>query len=321
MPLISVIVPVYNVEKHLKRCINSILSQTQADFELILIDDGSTDKSGVICDEFATLDKRIQVFHKENGGAATARNFGFNKAKGKWIQFYDSDDWISPNALQLMYEKAIETKSEMVFCDFLMVWSDGNKRINATDWSENKIKSLEKYIGSVWTCMWMILAKRSLYTANNLQSPTNITFCEDFHLSVRLAYYAKKVSVVHQPLYYYNQENNNSIMASINRGERISKIQKEEIAVYLDIIHFFQTHNNYQNYERAMSWRVLKAKQFWVLKKETWNEYLTLLPESKKYIWSCPFINRKLKIMSWCLTHNLRWITNVIIYMRKVLGR
>lgn len=93
-PKVSIIVPVYNVEQYLPRCIDSILTQTFTDFELLLIDDGSHDKSGKICDEYAEKDSRIRVFHKENGGVSSARNIGLYNAQGEWIAFIDSDDWV-----------------------------------------------------------------------------------------------------------------------------------------------------------------------------------------------------------------------------------
>ena len=99
MPKVSVIVPVYKVEKYIGQCIESILSQTFKDFELILVDDGSPDSSGAICDQYAQKDSRIQVFHKENGGVSSARNYGIEKAKGEWLCFVDSDDWIEPTYL------------------------------------------------------------------------------------------------------------------------------------------------------------------------------------------------------------------------------
>lgn len=99
-PMISIIVPVYNTEKYLRRCIDSVLAQTYKDFELLLIDDGSTDTSGAICDEYAEKDGRIRVFHKENGGVSSARNLGLDNAKGEWITFVDSDDYIEENFLK-----------------------------------------------------------------------------------------------------------------------------------------------------------------------------------------------------------------------------
>lgn len=101
-PLISIIVPVYNVEKYLPECIESILSQSYSNFELILVDDGSKDKSGIICDEYAKRDNRIKVYHKQNGGVSSARNLGLDNADGEWITFVDSDDIVEPNYLSSM---------------------------------------------------------------------------------------------------------------------------------------------------------------------------------------------------------------------------
>ena len=107
---ISVIVPVYNTELYLHRCIDSILSQTFTDFELLLINDGSTDRSGEICDEYAGKDKRVRVFHKENGGVSSARNIGLDEARGEWIAFVDSDDWVSPKLLEILHGEAEKGK-------------------------------------------------------------------------------------------------------------------------------------------------------------------------------------------------------------------
>ena len=107
----SVIVPVYNVEKYLKECLDSILSQTFKDFELILVNDGSKDSSPAICDEYAEKDSRVKVIHKENGGQSTARNMGIEKATGEFAVFLDSDDLLSPNTFEILIEKA-----EKVYC-------------------------------------------------------------------------------------------------------------------------------------------------------------------------------------------------------------
>ena len=99
MPQISVIVPVYNVEPYLRQCVDSILNQTFTDFELLLVDDGSTDRSGAICDEYASLDARVKVFHTTNRGVSAARNLGIDKASAEWITFVDSDDWVEKSYL------------------------------------------------------------------------------------------------------------------------------------------------------------------------------------------------------------------------------
>ena len=114
MPSISVIVPVYNAEKYISRCVDSILSQTLSDFELLLVDDGSKDKSGSICDLYAQKDDRIHVLHKENGGVSSARNAGIEKAKGQYLLFVDSDDFIKPDLLSNL----LETSCDLVICGF-----------------------------------------------------------------------------------------------------------------------------------------------------------------------------------------------------------
>lgn len=118
MELISIIVPVYNVEKYLCECIDSILSQTYEKFELILVDDGSPDNSGKICDEYAEKDKRIKVIHKENGGVSSARNMGLDNANGEYITFVDSDDIVDKQYLELMYNKLVEKSADLCFCHF-----------------------------------------------------------------------------------------------------------------------------------------------------------------------------------------------------------
>lgn len=115
MDLISIIAPVYNAEEYLGECVDSILSQTYENFELILVDDGSPDNSGKICDEYAKKDNRIRVIHKENGGVSSARNVGLDNAKGEYIAFVDSDDIVDKKYLELMYKRIVETDSDMCF--------------------------------------------------------------------------------------------------------------------------------------------------------------------------------------------------------------
>lgn len=129
-PLISVIVPVYKTEKYIARCINSILCQSYENIELILVDDGSPDKSGVICDDFGKRDSRVKVVHKENGGASSARNIGLQIASGEYLEFVDSDDWIEQDAFEKMYSLILENNAQMVISD-LQIVSKGKKHKQA----------------------------------------------------------------------------------------------------------------------------------------------------------------------------------------------
>ncbi len=115
MPIVSIIVPVYNVEEYLNRCVDSILAQTFTDFELILVDDGSPDNCGTICDEYAVKDKRVRVIHQTNGGLSAARNAGIEEAKGKYILFCDSDDYVSPRWCETLVAASAKGQGEFVF--------------------------------------------------------------------------------------------------------------------------------------------------------------------------------------------------------------
>lgn len=118
MPKVSIIVPVYNEEKHLSRCIDSVLTQTFSELELLLIDDGSTDSSGAICDEYAQKDSRVRVFHKENGGVSKARNLGISKANAEWIMFLDSDDYLMKNGVEILIDLALSTQTQISTANF-----------------------------------------------------------------------------------------------------------------------------------------------------------------------------------------------------------
>ena len=132
-PKISIIVPVYKVEKYLCRCLDSIVAQTFTDWECILIDDGSPDNSGKICDEYAEKDGRFRVIHQENAGVSAARNAGLDAARGEWIGFVDSDDWVESNMYEYLYNNALETKSDVVICGFVGQHKKRIKKICGTE--------------------------------------------------------------------------------------------------------------------------------------------------------------------------------------------
>jgi len=124
--MISVIVPVYKVEQYLRQCIESILNQTYQDLEILLIDDGSPDRCGIICEEYAKKDPRIKVFHTENHGLSAARNVGLQIAKGEYIGFVDSDDWIEPDMYEILLRRLEETDTDISVCE---IWREGVKEI------------------------------------------------------------------------------------------------------------------------------------------------------------------------------------------------
>lgn len=315
-PQISIIIPIYNVERYLRQCIDSILAQTFTEFELLLIDDGSPDGCPAICDEYAGKDARVRVFHKQNGGVTSARNKGLDNANGNWIIYIDGDDWIEPTYVEELYNAAINNEADIAICGFRFVYEDGSSVIeHPTIWDDNKQSSLNRYIASIWTTACGSIQKLSLYKDNSIRSPKNISYCEDFHLMVRLCYFADKVVSIDSPLYNYRQQSS-SIMHSLNE-----KTWKDELTVYKEIIDFFRNQGKLGEYIKAMSWRTLKAAQDMTLNPSRFKEFKNYNPDKKNYIWDCPFIGIKIKALAWLITHRCESIAILITRLRKLLGR
>ena len=312
--MVSIIVPIYNIENYIRECIDSILAQTYPYFELILVDDGSPDNCGRICDDYAKGDNRIKVVHKVNGGISSARNAGLEVAKGEWIMHVDGDDWIEPDMIESLIEAAQITGADMVFGDFMKYGPSAGYNKLPT-WSSDKKKSMTNYIAYVMTTIWGSIAKRSLYADHSLKSPEDISYCEDFHLIVRLCHFAKKVVNVHRPFYHYRYRPT-SIMSNMSR-----KTEADEQWAYQDTIRFFKEQGVYEDYRKVMSWRVLKSTQELLLDPAGHKRFMELFNDGREFIFSCPFVNRKIKMLAWMLTHNLRPAVVVFDRMRSMIGR
>ena len=208
IPKISVIVPVYNVEQYLPRCIDSILAQTFTDFELLLIDDGSKDRSGEICDDYAKKDSRIRVFHKENGGVSSARNLGLDNAQGEWICFCDSDDeFISSTLHSYINVLGKDTDIEVISCGYTIF--NNSKKTNKVTYHNqlletNSLKLLESEKSHYYGFLWNKCIKKELATSFRFNE--SITWLEDNLYMYMCILRAKKIyfssDIVYK--YYYN---------------------------------------------------------------------------------------------------------------------
>ena len=201
MPTISVIVPVYNVEKYLRCCVDSILAQTFTDIEVLLVDDGSTDGSGAICDEYAQKDSRVRVFHKPNGGVSSARNLGLDKAAGKWIMFVDSDDKVAPQICERLLEYA--TDDCMPMCTYYEWRGDEFKR-SLPEVNPTEIYPIIEYLRLGNRIMvWGKLYKRAIIELTRKRFEEKTSFAEDAIFNYD---YIKDVGcycLIDEPLYYY----------------------------------------------------------------------------------------------------------------------
>ncbi len=214
MPLVSVVVPIYNVEKYLNRCIESIVNQTYKNLEIILVDDGSTDNSSLICDEWCTKEERISVIHKENEGAGMARNSGINKAVGEYIFFFDSDDYIDCNTVEKCIDNAILNKSDVVVFGRKEVLENGSEKIVEFFPKEKKFYGDEIYnkllpemfshkCGFGLSCCSKMF-KLSVINDNKVRFKSEREILsEDSYFLLELFHKIKTVSILPEYFYYY----------------------------------------------------------------------------------------------------------------------
>ena len=214
-PLISVIVPVYKVERYLPRCIESILKQTYTNFELILVDDGTPDRSGIICDRYAEKDSRIRVIHKENGGVSTARNAGIDAAKGEWITFIDSDDWVSSNYLESLYSPLLKGKYELIVglleLRSVRVQSYCYESYEVTPSYLNSSKVLELVDSMEFCGPCHKLFYSEIMRLNKIRFPEGVKVAEDTIFVNEYLLHCEKIFVTGETIYYYNRLNDYSV--------------------------------------------------------------------------------------------------------------
>ena len=209
-PTVSIIVPVYNAEKGIRRCVDSILGQEFTDFELLLVDDGSTDGSPAILDAYAAADQRVTVIHKPNSGVSATRNLALGKAKGTYIQFLDADDWITEDATKLLVRSALENNADMVIADFYRVVGDDVARKgqiggDATSLSRQEYADLmmkdpaDFYYGVIWNKLY----RASIIRDHGVRMDETLNWCEDFIFNLEYVLHVRTVAVLRSPIYYY----------------------------------------------------------------------------------------------------------------------
>lgn len=313
MPLISIIVPIYNAAKSLHRCIDSILTQTYTDFELILVDDGSKDNSGMICDEYAKRDERVKVYHKENGGVSSARNLRLEGISGDFVAFIDSDDWIKPDFLEQM--NIASSGADMVICEMAyerdgkVIYSDNSLA------GKDKIAYLKYQILYGFTSVCNCMFSRELVNTYNLRFEA-VRYSEDFIFSLKAICLATSIKYVDAPLYHYNRNNESSALHKYP-----DNMHKDLLYCDSLMIAFFKEKGVFEELKREYYWHVLRIRKELVLAASKHSDFKHYIPESNAYILSCPLVNFKLKIMMCLLICHLDILVKVLIFTRKLLGR
>lgn len=246
-PLVTIIVPVYKVEKYLRRCLDSIIAQTYTNFEVILVDDGSPDRCGEICDAYAAKDTRFRVIHQKNGGLSAARNSALNSyyssARGYgYITFVDSDDYISPEMLDVMVGRAIAGGFDIVKCSYNNVERDGNiyyhmeVQDDLCDINEIRKRYL---IDKVANSAWGVLFKQYLWETTRF--PVGMLM-EDFYTISDIIMNAKRVCILREPFYFYCHESDNGIM----RTNDVRKVIRRHYGYFLGWAHHADLASKYR---------------------------------------------------------------------------
>lgn len=246
MPKVSVIVPVYNVEKYLDRCLDSLVNQTLQEIEIIVINDSTPDQSQIIIDKYMNLyPNKVFSYIKPNGGLSDARNYGMSKMKGDYFGFVDGDDYVEYSMFEKLYERATQEEADVTTCDFY--WTYPNRLQRATDGPyTNERELLTKMMPTVWNKLY----KKSWFDSLDIKFPVGLRY-EDSSFSIRLAPFIRKLAYVNEPLVYY-----------VQRQDSITYTQNSKVGdmltVFNDIFEFYQKHNLYHQYQSELEYLTLK---------------------------------------------------------------
>lgn len=242
MAKVSVIVPIYNVEKYLNKCVDSLINQTLEDIQIILVNDGSTDNSGNIAKEYAqNYNKKILYLEKKNGGLSDARNYGIPYATGEFVAFLDSDDYIEKNAYEEMYKVARLDDSDYVECNFIWEYPQKSK----VD-KQYPYKTKNEMLAFVRVVAWNKLIKKQVIEKNNLQFPKGLRY-EDVEFTYKLIPLLNRYSYIDKPFVHYVQRKNS---IANNQNERNSEI----FIVLDDVIKYYKENGIYKEYEQELEY-------------------------------------------------------------------
>jgi glycosyltransferase involved in cell wall biosynthesis len=321
MSKISIIIPVYNTKEILlKRCIDSILSQTFTDFEVILVNDCSTDNCPKICEDYAKKDSRIKIIHnQQNMGCPRSREIGLKEAKGEYIQFSDSDDWMEENMLEEMYNTLIINNSDMVCCDYCKYYEENNhfEKTQEEDIIDAVSAIKDVFSGKVWGVVWNKLTKKSILEQVIFPYYSFDFASDDTVITIQLLFHAQTITQVKKPLYHYY----------INPHLHNIKENVESVKNYTQIIEFLsEKYGDLSIFEPELSYRVNLSKS-WLLQHK-YAEIRAVLkdfyPESNKRIFSISqfYLNEFEKFRLFCAVYHMPfWLFRIYLKGKRFLRK
>ena len=321
MPLVSIIVPVYNTERYLRRCLDSIRNQTFSDFEVILVNDGSIDNSDVICKEFSAKDNRFKYYYKSNDGLATTRNFALSKLSGEYVYNVDSDDYIEPQTLELLVNATNNGLADIVFCSYFEEYSDKTitKILPFSNIKESPDFYLRKVLlGEFPGYNWTKLIKRSI--TQGIPYVDGADMWEDVAFSLKILTRVKHISFVKNPLYHYVMYNNNSILRS--RGDKEEKAKRHFAQLQLNlksVIEFFINNNIYHKFENEFQFFKFMSKSSLLSspKRKDWELWYNTDSETNMLWKNHSTYSFKAKIIYFLVSNRMFWLYSILYRFRK----
>lgn len=276
---VSVIVPVYNAERYLERCVNSIFAQTSTDYELILVDDGSTDGSGKMCDDYAQSNPQVCVIHQTNQGVSAARQKGLDAANGPYVIFADPDDWVEPTMLEELLEVAINKDADVVVCDF---WINSSEVTGDRKYQNPRVLSSDSLLrqlisGRLHGFTWNKLYRSSCLREYHITFPNGINYSEDLWFNCKLFLNQNvKVAYLNKAFYHYDYYSNSSGLSR--------KLSARSVKDYLSFIEFI--HDELQESEFKDELAVLRFNAIRLAFRSdcSSSEFYSIFPERSKEI-------------------------------------
>lgn len=272
--LISVIVPIYKVEKYLERCVDSILAQTYENLEIILVDDGSPDSCGSICDRYAQTDARVRVIHKENAGVGMARNAGLDICTGDFIMFVDSDDYLSIDAVQALYDRISADGSDMAIGKHTDAHEDGRKNGAFCSWMKDDVLTTQELVTATRTSKYLSVAPwGKLYRKHIFKTKTirygTFRCGEDLMLYPLILDECKQISVVDREIYYYFQRDNSLV------HQKSERAKEDELVALINFSKYLWNNNGHDG---AVDWYLRSIDRIYDMKDR--KRGLSLLKEN-----------------------------------------
>lgn len=298
---VSIIVPIYNAEKYIKKCSMSLFEQDFASIEYIFVDDGSPDNSVQRLEDvigaYPNRKEDIKIVRNaSNLGSGATRGVGMKYATGEYVIQIDADDWVEPNMIRLLYQKAKDEQADIVCCDYYLEFMNHHRSVSFTlPIDKNAMVNVFNVMPHYMNYFWNKLVRRELYIKNNVSFPSGISLCDDLYVTFKLVFLANKVVQVNQPLYHYNQLNIHSITSN-----HTLKSFEDKLIVNNEIILFLQQKGADKEYQNLINFYKIYSKLLLILNKNMRDDTLwrDTYPESNTYIWQVP-LRFDYKVLSW----------------------